>query len=329
MQHAEQAPAIVQPSPIEIAEAREWARFYRHRGYQPLPSDPAKKKPLVRFAHWWEAEADADLFDRLPTSNLQVMTGRHWGLMVIDLDGDEAIEQWGRMVPRCPRTWITHSGGGGRHLWFSIPRDLPAFPTNKRLWGIWDEDAKDGNGDWQKHTAIERLCDRSLVMAPPSIHPRTGQRYRFLAGHSPKQIARPAAAPANVLALQPMNPPRPVQPAYVPMLRKAPGSPVVGFWDADEVLDRIGDKIALAKSWGVRFATERPNASGWCSVHRIDREDRDPSASFHPGRGMYWEPGEKTIGLFTLGVRMGQYLSFRDAVNGLGDRFCSHLRKGA
>jgi hypothetical protein len=307
--------------------AVQWAEFYRFRGFQPLPSAPDKKRPLVRYAQWWEDQAPSDLFDRHPSTNLQVMTGRHWGLMVIDLDGEAAIEQWPKMAPACPRTWITHSGGGGRHVWFSIPRDLPPMPK-ARLWGVWDQAAREGKGDWTSRAAVERLCDRSLVMAPPSIHPKTGKRYRFLAGHSPKEIARPAMAPKHVLSLEPMLSPRTEEPSRISIARKAPGVPQDGRWDARSVLDSIPDKIALAAVYGLRVATRRPNAAGWCECHAIGRVDRDPSASFNPTTGRYWEPDKGSIGFFDLLVELGAYLTWKDACNDLGSTYCP-WRKGA
>lgn len=312
----------------DIALAARWADFYKFRGMQPLPSSPEAKRPLVRYARWWESIAPADLFLSHPSSNLQVMTGRRWGLMVVDLDGEAAIARWPELAPACPRTWITHSGGGGRHLWFAIPAGLPPMPK-ARLWGVWDGAAREGKGDWTPRLAIERLCDRSLVMAPPSIHPRTGRRYRFLAGHSPGDIARPAMAPPHVLGLEPMRPPRAEAPAPIRIAARAPSSPVRGRWDARLVIDAIPDKIALAASYGLRVANRRPNAAGWCECHAIGREDRHPSASFNPTLGRYWEPDRGSIGYFDLLVELGAYLTWQEACDDLGSQFLPHLRRGA
>lgn len=73
--------------------------------------------------------------------------------------------------------------------------------------------------------------------------------------------------------------------------------------------------------WGLRVASRQPNHAGWCQCHAIGREDRNPSASVSPSSGSYWEPGEKTIGIFELGVRLGVYLDWRDAVADLGRQF--------
>ena len=124
----------------------------------------------MRYSQWWTEKAPTDLVDRHACTAFQVMLGRHWRLLVIDLDGQAAVEWWesnhGR---RTPRTWITHSGGGGRHLWFRLPEHY-ARPLPKAV--LWT--------DGRKHSAAERLCDGSLIVAPPSVHPKTGRRYRFL-----------------------------------------------------------------------------------------------------------------------------------------------------
>jgi len=324
-----QPDATATPTPriaraADIAMAAEWASFYRFRGMQPLPSSPEQKRPMVRYGQWWDQPCPHDLFLKHPTTNVQVMTGRRWKLLVIDLDGDEAIAHWDTLCPGRLRTWITHSGGGGRHLWFTLPANCAPLPK-ARLWGIWDESLRDGKGDWKPRAAIERLCDRSLVMAPPSIHPRTGQRYRFLAGCSPKDIPMPALIPAGILAMEPLKNPRVEWDLPDRMPRKAPGVPQDAFFYTALVLESIYDKIALARRWGLRIAYGRPNAAGWCSCHAIGREDRTPSASFHATSGVYWEPDMKSLGFFELAVVLGVYQSWRDACNDLGMNYCPHL----
>ena len=91
---------------------RRWVDVYRERGLNPLPSDRREKKPLIRYKQYYEALVPLDVFDRFDRYNIQVMTGRRWGLMVIDLDGGEAIETWEGWVRdrRIPRTWESRSG---------------------------------------------------------------------------------------------------------------------------------------------------------------------------------------------------------------------------
>jgi hypothetical protein len=288
----------------DVALARRWADLYRMRGYNVLPSRPDAKRPFVRYAELWDAPAPADLFDQFPTTNLQVMTGRRWRLLVIDLDGLEARDRWARMG-RCPRTWETHSGGDGLHLWFSIPTEGPPLPK-AMLWK--------GEGE---HAAIERLCDRSLVMAPPSIHPKTGRRYRFTARRcSPLGMPTPAPCPAWVLALEPLRAelPEPATVARPAFKMRATGN----LPGREEVLAMVPDKIGVARSWGVRFHGRR-SPSGWHPCHSIDREDNTPSAAVHEATGCYVDLGSgRRLSYFDLAITLGVYRDFAEAVNHLG-----------
>ncbi|WP_422923097.1 bifunctional DNA primase/polymerase [Singulisphaera sp. PoT] len=298
----------------DVALARNWATFYRQRGFNPLPMRQDAKRPLVRFARWWEEPAPADLFDQWETPSIQVMTGRRWRLLVIDLDGPEARDWFLSRGMPVPTTWSTHSGGDGLHLWFRLPNWLGRELPKAFLWK--------GEGE---HSAVERLCDRSLIVAPPSIHPRTGERYRFSSkAQSPARLPMPAPCPKWILDLPPIQAPRPpaATPAasFVPAKRQVDQA-VVGRYQANDVLDAIGDKLSVAEGWGVRLASRSANSAGWCQCHAIHREDRTPSASVSIETGRYWEPGERSISLFELGVRLGVYGDWREAVADLGERF--------
>lgn len=273
------------------ARARRYAEYYRVRGFQPLPSSPTEKRPLCKYAEWWDEPAPVDLFDRFPTTNIQVMTGRRWRLLVIDLDGPAAVDQWNvwNRTRRVPRTWITHSGGGGMHVWFRLPIDYPTALPKAVLWK--------GDGP---HQAIERLCDRSLVVAPPSIHPRTGAPYLFDCGGAPRNTAMPADCPDWVLRMRPLA----SNPVRVAAARTAHAAPLPPW---------TRDPIALAKSWGVRF-TGRVSAKGWAECHAIDRDDVKPSAAVHVDSGVYTDRGSgASLSLPRLGVALRQFDDVRDA----------------
>lgn len=285
--------------------ARQWAALYRLRGLQPLPSRTDAKRPMVRFAQWWESDAPADLFEQHETTNIQVMTGRHWRLLVIDLDGPEAIERFNRLG-QVPRTWQTHSGGAGRHVWFRLPASMPDMPK-AFLWK--------GEGE---HQAIERLCDRSLVMAPPSIHPTTGKRYQFVAGLPNPTNSMPAPAPAWVLNLKPIVTAPVFLPANVTPVRRTERP--VGRYQRDDVLASVNVR-AVAASWGVRFAGGI-SPKGWMPCHAIGREDRTASAAIHAQTGQYVDQGTGTrMSLFDLGAALGVYEDWRHTLEDLGARY--------
>jgi len=310
----------------DIKLCRDWAELYRLRGLNPLPSRPDAKRPCCRYAQYWDAPAPAELFERFPTSNIQIVCGRAWRLLVIDLDGEEAISRWQGMG-RSPRTWVSHSGGGGRHLWFRLPADMPK-PIGKAI--VWESELRKDVTKWNKanpdkllpvpHEAIERLCDQSLVMAPPSIHPVTGQRYRFLSkGQSPMGLGMPADCPDWVLRLRPADAGKPNFKTASTLVRPVAAQSPSRF-SRTEVLEAIPDKLALARQWGVRLAG-RPNAKGWAPCHAIDREDVHASAAIHKESGSYVDHGSGVkLSLFDLGAQLGVYSDWKEAIQQLGSQ---------
>jgi hypothetical protein len=297
----------------DAVKARHWGQFYRQRGFNPLPSRMDTKRPYEGYRQFWDQPAPPELFDRWPTSNIQCMCGRRWRLLVIDLDGPEARD-WFAAPGSHPRTWVTHSGGDGLHLWFRLPAGLEQPIPSGILWR--------GDGE---HRTVERKCDKSLIVVPPSIHPNTKERYRFTSKReSPAGMPLPALVPDFVMAMKPirMNPTGiPAIPiGAIPTRRVDPA--LTGRYTARDVLQAIPDKASVAARAGLRLAASQPNAAGWLKCHAIDREDRNPSASFHPESGCYSEPGAGvTLRFFDLLVALNAYSVWTDAVADLGHQY--------
>lgn len=317
----------------DVAFAKEWAWFYRSLGLNPLPSSRHRRMPAI--AHRYGGPAYAQFWlDSFPASgwlesgarNIQVPCGVRWGLAVIDLDGPEALAAWESMClfRDNPPTWAVRSGSGvGLHLWYVIPEGVDELPK-RLLWGIWDE----SSGKWLRESRVELLGDRTLAVAPPSIHVETGRRYEWLPGRSPADLRRPAVLPSWVLDIPPCQPPGRT---YAPSHRENPfvlprpfaGSLPSGLrYKLDDVDDAVRlHRLPIVRGWGLRVTSERINQRGFVSCRAIGREDRHPSASFDPNRGYYSEKDGPCYPFFVLGQVLGAYPDWRTCVNDLGDHF--------
>lgn len=317
--------------PADVRRAQVVARHYRKLGYNPLPSRMDRKGPaLDSFAEFWEEPIPDVVFDGWASTNIQIMCGARWKLCVVDCDGDRAHDVWREIKNDCGfegplPTWVARSGGGGWHYYFTPPAWLDEVP-GRRLWGVWDtHGGPKHKGDWLKHQEVRLLGDRQLVIAPPSLHVKSGDRYHFLPGRSPKEYPIPMPAPEWLLRLPAIVSPTVIEARPSPAVRpraRGPMSPTAGSPARNDVIAAIPDKAALVRSWGLRLARDRPNRSGWIAAHAIDRDDEYPSASFHPESGVYMDCRDGTkLSLFDLAVAMGRHADWRHACLDLGDEY--------
>ncbi|MGZ6044683.1 MAG: bifunctional DNA primase/polymerase [Isosphaeraceae bacterium] len=301
----------------DVRQCREAMHFYRREGYQPLPSRTDRKAPCCPYGDHWESPVPKHVYDCYRTSNTQVMTGVHWNLVVVDLDGPIAIEAWRAMTlyREIPPTWEVYSDPyGGRHLWFSVPPGVEAIPPSTFVWRL----------DGADHANIEVIGDRRLIMAPPSIHPATGRRYRFADGHAPRDMRKPAECPAWILDLPSVD-----ASADMSAPERTPATPYVGprpsgsyaFADVIEAIPD-GEVAGLVRSWGVRVASSKPNSKGWWQCHSIRRDDQNPSAGINERVKCYVDlQSREKLSLFGLAVARGVFGSVSEACNCLGERY--------
>jgi hypothetical protein len=329
----------------DIERALRCARRYRDLGYNPLPSKRDDKRPdLDSFCEFWREPIPDSVFDEWRAPNIQLMCGAQpWRLMVVDCDGDGSERVWAAMRIHHGHidepTWKVETGGGGIHTYYRLPPRLDACPS-RRLWGLWDtwaatDTAKPGSppkGNWLRHREVRILGDGALVVAPPSIHVETGRRYRFLPGHGPNDVERPALAPDWLIEFPAAIPPQTETPMIAPPAtapRKAPGRPLGTFYRREEVLAAIKDKAAVARRWGLRIVARKENPNGWYACKAIDRPDDNPSASFHGRDGVYWESRDGVrLSLFDLAVALNAYETWQDARDALGHEFIGRRRGG-
>jgi hypothetical protein len=321
----------------EVEYVKSWAEMYLSLGYNPLPSraiDGRIRPSMKAFRDIRDDGIGTGILGEWWGECIQVCLGVPWGLAVVDLDNPLAVEVWKSMTMFRPpiRTWqVRHDPRGGMHVYFRPPLFVEAIPFNTCLWEL----------EGEKHVKIELLGDRNLIVAPPSVSPKTGNRYSFLPGHGPEDIARPAEMPDWLIGLameaQARPEPRmvPVGPGALPGLVVAEPDPPRhirpgrAFYDRNDVLNAIGDKIGLVKSWGLRVSRDAPNRAGWCECHSIFREDRDPSAMVSIDTGNYWEAhmDRLPLTLFDLMVQIGRASDFGDAVRQLGSTYIG-VREG-
>lgn len=94
---------------------------------------------------WW---------GRWPDANVGVVTGAVSGVAVVDLDprhgGEATLERLEEIWGGLPTTLESQSGGGGRHIWFTVT----GAPVPSSVLG----------------EGVELKAERGLIIAPPSRH---------------------------------------------------------------------------------------------------------------------------------------------------------------
>lgn len=303
---------MAKPDPEAVTASRNTVRWLRDRyGYQPIPSRMDEKAPMVKFGDYWCQRGPDAWVEDYNTTNYQLMTGAHWGLVGIDVDGPSALDVWmsWRSSLNVPRTWEVASPSGGRHVWFSVPKTVKSIPSH---W-IWHD-----GGD---HSAIEILGDRKLMTCPPSIHVKHGKPYQFVEGCSPLHIARPAEIPAWILTLPDVRRKpeviRPVMSVIAPTWTPKVGNSA--YYEAREVLSSIPDKLAVAREWGVKVCE---GGGAYVRCHSLGKTDSTPNATISRSSGHFkdFSTGEAYT-LFELGVRLGHFATWVECKIALAERF--------
>src|SRR5262245_57540029 len=106
-----------------IAQA---ALGYAERGKCIFPCKPRSKFPLTEHG-FKDASSDVDRvrtwWQRAPSANIGLATGRRSGMFVLDVDGDEgeaSLRALEREHGELPATVEAITGSGGRHLFFHM-----------------------------------------------------------------------------------------------------------------------------------------------------------------------------------------------------------------
>lgn len=150
------------------------AHRYVAHGFSILPCEG--KKAAIQWAALCERRPTAADVNRWRDMgilrNIGIIGGPVSGnLVIIDLDGDEAVGRFTHEFPSLMETYTVQSGSGhGLHLYLRAG----IMPATKRTSQPW------GN--------VELRAHGSYVIAPPSVHPDSGRRYEVINRVPLKQV---------------------------------------------------------------------------------------------------------------------------------------------
>jgi putative DNA primase/helicase len=147
----------------------EAATKYKASGLSVIPLEG--KRPAVAWKEYQERRADNselwEWFDGRTDRNLGIVTGEVSGrLLVVDWDDEALYADWCAHHPRLAKTRIAVTGRGGHHTYYRLQNGGDALTTQAFT--------------WQGKHGGEIRYNGGQVVAPPSVHPDTGQAYRWL-----------------------------------------------------------------------------------------------------------------------------------------------------
>ncbi|HEX6500167.1 MAG TPA: bifunctional DNA primase/polymerase [Micromonosporaceae bacterium] len=173
---------------------RGWPVFLLGRTKRPLAncsacrvSDDSHDRDACRcltchgfYAATVNPEHIAAMVRAVPDGLLAIRTGRPSGLVVVDIDPRHGGQlDLALMTP----TASVATGGGGWHLYYQHPgTPVPSRPL-------------------PGHEGVDIKADGGYVLAPPSVHPATHRRYRWVGGRPVNEMP-----PALAEACQPAPP---------------------------------------------------------------------------------------------------------------------------
>ncbi|MFZ4580390.1 MAG: bifunctional DNA primase/polymerase [Myxococcota bacterium] len=231
------------------------ANAYHIAGYRIHPCKPRDKRPMLdgwpEHCYRDAAEVEAQWL-RLPNGNIGLITGPHAdapvALVAFDCDGPAFLQRALSILPPTPARTISGSGKGG-HLIYRWRSDAPC-PKKYTI----------AKGEAGAHEELAFYGVGGQVVLPGSIHPETGEPYRW--AHAPDDPF--AIPPANTLpiigpeALTALAPPTPAPVVDWPPRNRAASAPagatvqrLLAACEAANLSPRplSGDKWAIACPW--------------------------------------------------------------------------------
>lgn len=164
------------------------AHLCRH-GIKVFPAAYNSKSPLFKGENWKEyATSDINKFvAKVPAGlfNLAIKFGPDSNLCDVEPDSEEGVQIIDRLHAESGVRTVAYQSRRGIHRLFQYPVQLEALKNNNpKAYGI---ECRLGSGEMGFYS----IC-------PPSLHPDTGEHYRWLPGCAPWEVA-PAVMPENIL----------------------------------------------------------------------------------------------------------------------------------
>lgn len=135
---------------------------YLEEGWNVIPVDQ-NKRPKISWKEYQQrkvTKADIeDWWSRWPGAGIAVLTGEISGLVVIDVDEKQGLEQLESFL-QGRKTLTCLTGGGGKHFYFKHP-GITQVPNAVRFL-----------------SGVDCRGDGGYVVVPPSVH-HSGRRYRW------------------------------------------------------------------------------------------------------------------------------------------------------
>jgi hypothetical protein len=154
---------------MDPAELKVECNFYNESNFVYFGIDG--KNPNVNGKDWWNKTTKSK--KPKTNQNIGILTGSKSNITVVDIDvKDDGKKVWDEIVQslNIPNTPIVETGSGGYHYYFKY---------NDTLNNGGSKQVKADLGDGIVSLGIDVMNNSKQVVAPPSIHPITGQTYKW------------------------------------------------------------------------------------------------------------------------------------------------------
>lgn len=249
-------PPIVQAAHSESIGAAALA--YAALGLSVIPLD-GKRPALKSWTQYQQQRADAQTIRAWTFGNIGIVCGAvSRNLVVLDLDGVAGYAAFATTFPAFAQTYTVASGGGvGRHVYFYADMLAPSVKAMNTPIGH-----------------LEVCGNGRQVVAPPSIHPITGQPYRV---EQPLDILRVPNLDDLVAWVEAFKPRQEMRTWQPPKISAPSGDAPLNRWVIEEI-----SRVLI----GQGFKSRGEWLHGRCLYPERHKDgDRNPSFGFNTASG--------------------------------------------